>query len=240
MLAGIAGLLALAPEFVYLRDGFGDRMNTIFKFYFAGWILWGLAGAYAVTELWPRRSSLAGALRTLALVPVLLGLAYPILATSTITRGFNAEDGPRLDGAAHLARTAPDDYAAIQWINAGLPRGVIAEAARSGSSYSGYGRIATHTGLPAVLGWDFHEWQWRGSWAEQGTRVQDLATLYLTRDWNEARVIMERYNIDYVYVGPLEASTYQPLAVTKFGLFLKKIYDNGAVVIYARPEAPVP
>jgi len=167
MLVGIAGLLTLAPEFVYLRDGFGDRMNTIFKFYFAGWILWGLAAAYAVTELWPRRSSLAGALRTLTLLPVLLGLAYPILATWTITRGFAPEYGPTLDGAAHLARSAADDYAAIQWINAGLPRGVIAEAARSGSSYSGYGRIATHTGLPAVLGWDFHEWQWRGSWAEQ-------------------------------------------------------------------------
>jgi uncharacterized membrane protein len=240
ILVGIAGLLALAPEFVYLRDGFGDRMNTIFKFYFAGWILWGLAAAYAVTELWPRRSSLAGALRTLALLPVLFGLAYPILATWTITRGFTAEYGPTLDGAAHLARSAADDYAAIQWINAGLPRGVIAEAARSGSSYSGYGRIATHTGLPAVLGWDFHEWQWRGSWAEQGTRLQDLATLYSTRDWNEARAIMDRYAIVYVYVGPLEASTYQPIAVTKFGLFLKKIYDNGAVVIFARPEAPVP
>lgn len=240
MLVGIAGLLALAPEFVYLQDGFGDRMNTIFKFYFAGWILWGLAAAYAVTELWPRRSSLAGALRTLTLIPVLLGLAYPILATWTITRGFTAEDGPTLDGAAHLARSAADDYAAIQWINAGLPRGVIAEAARSGSSYSGYGRIATHTGLPAVLGWDFHEWQWRGSWTEQGSRVQDLATLYTTRDWNEARAIMDRYEIDYVYVGPLEASTFQPIAVTKFGLFLKKIYDNGAVVIFARPEAPVP
>ena len=62
----------------------------------------------------------------------------------------------------------------------------------------------------------------------------------MTRDWNEARAIMDRYGIDYVYVGPLEASTYQPIAVTKFGLFLKKIYDNGAVVIFARPEAPVP
>jgi uncharacterized membrane protein len=26
--------LTLAPEFVYLRDQFGTRMNTIFKFYF--------------------------------------------------------------------------------------------------------------------------------------------------------------------------------------------------------------
>jgi len=240
LLVGIAGLLTLAPEFVYLRDGFGDRMNTIFKFYFAAWILWGLAAAYAVTELWPRRPSLGGALRTLALVPVLLGLAYPILATSTITSGFTPEQGPTLDGASHLAREAPDDYAAIEWIHATLPRGIVAEAARSGSSYSGYGRIATHTGLVAVLGWDFHEWQWRGSWAEQGTRVQDLTTLYTTRDWLEAKAIMDRYAIDYVYAGSLEAATYKPLSLTKFAIFLQEIYRNDTVVIYARPEAYVP
>jgi len=240
LLVGIAGLLTLAPEFVYLRDGFGDRMNTIFKFYFAGWILWGLAAAYAVTELWPRRPSLGGALRTLTLVPVLLGLAYPILATSTITSGFTPENGPTLDGASHLAREVPDDYAAMEWAAATLPRGVLAEAARSGSSYSGYGRIATHTGLVAVLGWDFHEWQWRGSWAEQGTRVQDLTTLYTTRDWLEARAIMDRYAIDYVYAGPLEATTYKPLSLPKFGIFLQEIYRNDTVVIFARPEAHVP
>lgn len=240
LLVGIAGLLTLAPEFVYLRDGFGDRMNTIFKFYFAGWILWALAAAYAAHELWPRRPSLGGALRTLALVPVLLGLVYPILATWTIAGGFAPENGLTLDGTSHLAREAPDEYAAMEWIQARLPRGTMAEAARSGSSYSGYGRIATHTGLVAVLGWDFHEWQWRGSWAEQGTRVQDLTTLYTTRDWLEAKAIMDRYAIDYVYAGPLEAATYKPLSLTKFALFLQEVFRNGTVVIYARPEAYVP
>ena len=62
----------------------------------------------------------------------------------------------------------------------------------------------------------------------------------MTRDWFEAQAIMDRYAIDYVYVGPLEASTYRPLALTKFAMFLKEIYRNGEVVIYARPEALVP
>ena len=240
MLVGVASLLTLAPEFVYLRDGFGDRMNTIFKFYFAAWILWGLAAAFAATELWPKRPSLGGALSTIAFLPLLLGLAYPVLATWTISGGFAPSNGWTLDGAAHLERDAQADYPAIRWINASLPRGVLAEAARSGSSYSGFARIATHTGMPTVLGWDFHEWQWRGSWAEQGTRVQDLSTLYMSRDWIEAQAIMDRYGIDYIYAGPLEASTYRPLALTKFGIFLREIYRSGDVVIYARPEARVP
>ena len=35
----LAGLLVLAPEFVFIRDNFGNRMNTVFKFYYQGWVL---------------------------------------------------------------------------------------------------------------------------------------------------------------------------------------------------------
>jgi len=39
-------LLTLAPEFVYLKDIFMTRMNTVFKFYFQAWVFWSLAGAW--------------------------------------------------------------------------------------------------------------------------------------------------------------------------------------------------
>lgn len=47
----LGALLTLAPEFVYLRDQFSWRMNTIFKFYFQAWILWSLAASYAIVFL---------------------------------------------------------------------------------------------------------------------------------------------------------------------------------------------
>ncbi len=47
----LGALIALAPEFVYLRDFFGTRINTIFKFYFQAWILWSLAASYGICVL---------------------------------------------------------------------------------------------------------------------------------------------------------------------------------------------
>ncbi len=57
----VAGLLVVVPEFFYLRDLFGSRMNTIFKFYYQGWIMWALAGAYGSAVLFSApKKQLAG------------------------------------------------------------------------------------------------------------------------------------------------------------------------------------
>jgi YYY domain-containing protein len=237
LLIGIGALLVLGPEFLYLKDGFGSRMNTVFKFYFAAWVLWGVAAAFIATELWPRRPSIGGALRSLALVPLLLGLVYPTLSLQTKTDGFNPPGGRTLDGAAHLASDAPADYAAILWLDEHVRVGVLAEAI--GGSYSGYGRISTHTGLPTVLGWDFHEWQWRGSWTEQGSRKADIERLYTTRDSAVAQQIVDQYGITLVYIGPLERQTYRPLSESKFSAFMTEVYRTDEVVIFALRGAGV-
>jgi uncharacterized membrane protein len=47
-------------------------------------------------------------------------------------------------------------------------------------------------------------------------------------------VILDQYGIDYVYVGPLERSTYTPLITRKFDIYLDKLYEQGDVTIYGR------
>ncbi len=231
MLGGVGGLLVLGPEFLYIKDLFGTRMNTVFKFYYAAWILWGVAAAYATYELWPdEESDWTGRLRALVVLPLVLGLFYPVMALHSRTAGGNTDRMRTLDGTAHLSFGRPEDKRAIEWINRNLDDGILAEAV--GGSYTQYARIATHTGLKTVLGWDFHEIQWRGNAEPQGSRRADIERLYTTSDWGEAQKIVQQYGIEYVYVGPLERSTYGVIREAKFNAFMRTIYQDGPVVIY--------
>lgn len=51
LLIGMGLCLTLLPEFFYLKDNFGTRINTIFKFYYQAWAVWSIAGAYAVYSI---------------------------------------------------------------------------------------------------------------------------------------------------------------------------------------------
>ena len=124
LLFGVGLLLTIGTEFVYIIDGFGTRMNTIFKFYYQAWALWSVAAAFAAyyliagAKLNPIvRSAAAG----VVVVVVALGLFYPAMAVPTKME----VDQPTLDVLEYTARYAPDDYAAAQWLNAkcaGKPR----------------------------------------------------------------------------------------------------------------------
>ena len=51
LLIGMGLVLTLFPEFLYLKDNFGVRINTVFKFYYQAWVLWSLAGAYGAYSI---------------------------------------------------------------------------------------------------------------------------------------------------------------------------------------------
>jgi uncharacterized membrane protein len=85
-----------------------------------------------------------------------------------------------------------------------------------------------------VLGWDFHEVQWRGTAEPQGSRRGDIELLYEAPDWETVQPILQTYDVAYVYVGPLEQTSYQPIEERKFELYMTKIYDSAEVRIYAR------
>jgi uncharacterized membrane protein len=232
----LGALLVLAPEFVYLRDQFGWRMNTIFKFYYQAWLLWSLAAAFSVAVTLTGLRRVWNWLYTIGLVILLFAaLTYPTLGLLAKTDNFHPPFGLTLDGAAHLGRDNeyPEDADAIRWLQT-APYGVIAEATSPTASYSDYAHISTYTGLPTVLGWPMHEGQWRGGYAEQGTRMDDIQRLYETNDWTVAQAILSQYQVRYVYVGTLERSAYR-VSEAKFQRFLHPVYQYGNVTIYEVP-----
>lgn len=229
LLVGVA--LTAFPEFFYLRDQFGWRMNTIFKFYFEAWILWGIAAAYASVDLLAQLKGFKSWLFNIVwIVTILGGLAYPVVMLWQKTNQFNPSTWT-LDGNAYIAVNNQDDYSAMQWLSQ-QPLGVVSEAI--GGSYSEFARVSTRTGMPTVLGWPGHEGQWRGGYTEVGSREDDIRDLYSSDDWSQTMLIIERYNIRYIYLGYLEKSLYETDG-EKFRTNLPVVYENNNVAIFEVP-----
>lgn len=231
LLLTLGCLLVLAPEFVFLRDQFGYRINTVFKFYYQAWMLWSLVAAFGVGYL---SQSLRGftlgnvGFRLLTGLVIFCGLLYPVLGLMTKTENFRPAVGYNLDDFARIQRDSPEDAAGIQFLLA-QPEGVVAEAV--GGSYSYYARISTFTGYPTVLGWPGHEAQWRGGYELHGSRENDIMTLYSTARWEEAQAVIKKYNIRYIFIGNLERAAV-PVNEEKFALHLLPIFQQGGTVIY--------
>ncbi len=225
----MAMLLALVPEFFYLRDQFGWRMNTIFKFYFQVWILFAIATAYAVGNISLLKKGMKRALASIAAVLVIgVGLVYPVFAIKDKTNAFNNIEWT-LDGNRFYQQSNAQDYEAIEHLTT-LPYGIVAEAI--GGSYSGFGRVSKLSGYPTVLGWPGHELQWRGGSTEMGSRESDIKLLYETDDWATAMWVLDQYSIRYVFVGSLERSTYH-VEEEKFIKNLTIVFQNDGAVIYS-------
>jgi len=246
LLVALIGLvLVLTPEFFYLRDNFGTRINTIFKFYLQAWVVFSVASAYGVFSIlndkqFPKPSLIVrGVFGTVTVVAVGLGLLYPIFGIHQrmfIESGRAFNPSPlTLDGGSTLVSSS--DYQAIRCFEnlALTPDLVVAEAL--GPAYnSGYGRVAGLTGVPIVLGWENHERQWRGATYDEvaGSRGQDIPLLYTDLRWETAQEIIERYGIDYIFYGTSERSSYSSAGEDKFRENLEAvcpITDSGGRVL---------
>lgn len=241
LLAGTGFLLTLAVEYVYLRDSFGTRMNTVFKFYYQAWLLFALASAYGCYHLLGRASTASSTAKTIArgvwaVALVLLisaSLVYPLLGIPNKAGDFKGK--PTLDGMAFIEGFRADDYAAMLWLQKNVSGSAhIVES--TGGSYTETAWVSAFTGLPTVLGWDFHEHQWRGNSNEANIRRPLIQQIYQSTDREQVLSILDKYDIEYVYLGPVERDKFQvaPNVDERLGRFLEKVFEQGSVSIYRR------
>ncbi len=233
--ADVLAILGLAVislcEVFYLVDNMGDtyyRMNTIFKFYIAAWLLMGSSSLAMLGTLldrtlarvtfpaWLSRGALVAVSLSLLIVPLVLPLDSPYR-------------GATLDGLDYVKTAHPGDAEAVAYLRS-LPGNIgIVEA--EGGDYTYYSRISSFTGIPALIGWSFHEFMWRDdSDGWYARRMADVKTIYEQPDQTEA--LMRAYNATHLYVGDLERERYA-LRVGEAGLPL--VYDRRGVQIYTLP-----
>lgn len=244
----LGSAICLGVELVYIRDVFENRMNTMFKFYYQTWLIWGVASGYAAWRLahivgtrWqmqPRRITTHIVLLVAPLIALLLlmsGLTYPWL---TAGKAFTGGRHVGLEGRTPRERT-PEGAEAIAWVRANTPGdAIILEAV--GSSYDtagiGYGGVSSSTGRATVMGWEGHQQQWRGGdpalLAQIASRAVDVATIYSTTDVAQARALLAAYGVDYIYVGEAERQTYSAEGLAKFSLLGDIVFQNSEVTIY--------
>ncbi|MFN3218336.1 MAG: DUF2298 domain-containing protein [Acidimicrobiales bacterium] len=235
-----------------------ERMNTVFKFWLQAWQLFALAAAAAVWQVVRiLRDRPSGGQRSsqvwvgVVAVLVLAGLAYPLLGTQTRVETRFAALPATLDGLEYLdadpviwrlddpdgdgqttevqVRIA-DDLPLIEWLRdnvAGTP--TVAEWA--GPAYDWNARIATHTGMQAVVGWEWHQRQQRWTFQETvGQRVAATQRFFRNADQAEATRYLQAHDVAYVVVGTQERRFGTPEA-------LAAIADHPALVeVFAAAE----
>lgn len=264
--AGLA--LTLVVEVVVYKGDIG-RMNTVFKFYLQVWVFFGIAAAAglammlqtkdhrqqttdtAVPSLVTRHSSLALPVWwwSIFVLLVIAGLLYPVTAArAKVNDRFVAGSPPGLNGMDYL-RTAvyqdgdhalPLEYdrQAIDWLRANVQESpVILEG--NAPLYRWGSRISIYTGLPTVIGWDWHEKQQRSiiDGAIIDSRIATVQTIYNTLDPQAALDALKRFRVKYIYVGDLERAYYDAHGLAKFDAMaqvgmLRIAYQNDHVKVY--------
>jgi len=254
-LAGTGLVLTLFIEFVALQ---GDRMNTIFKFYFQAWTMLALSAAAGLAWLQPKISGWAQTIAKgvqVALILLAAGCAFTTLAstqhkildrmavtaphtldgmaymdTATLLDGPPGSDGQVMDLA--------QDARAIRWMQenvSGSP--VIVEAHTN--EYRHWGsRFTIYTGLPGIIGWENHQRQQRATMQGDpvSERIKHFHAFYLTTDREKVIAFLKQYQVEYIIVGQLERIYYPGPGMEKFEVYAgdlwKPVYQDHLTTIY--------
>ena len=235
VLSALGLMLIMGTELLFVGDSFGTRMNTVFKLYYQAWILLAVASGFGIYYWSSLREALAGWKRSMTtlwagvFVVLLVGsLYYPLAAPASKGEPFDGD--ATLDGLAFVAQSTPAEYEAIKFVREKVDSdSAIVEAV---GEWFDAGLISRSTGVPTVFNWPGHERQWRGSTGKLEGREQDVARIYQSKSVEEAKNLLAKYDVEYVYVGPRERQKYGLEGLSKFSAFMDEVFSAEGVVIY--------
>ena len=139
-----------------------------------------------------------------------------------------------LDGLKFIQHSDPGEYQTIHWILKNSIEGPILEAV--GDDYSEHGRISSSTGIPTLLGWKGHEFQWRGSANSINKRELHVAEIYQTTDSIRRKYLLDKYRIKYIYVGVRERAKYPKLNLESSDRLQQVFYSDTTTLYKVVPK----
>jgi uncharacterized membrane protein len=248
---GTSLAITLMVEIVYVEGDIG-RMNTVFKFYLQAWTFMAISAAAALCWLISMVREWNPAVRiTWQVLFVLLftsAALYPLLGgVAKIKDRMESEAPHTLDGMEFMRHAVyydldtpldlSQDYDAIRWMQDNvLGSPVIVEANQV--EYRWGTRYTVYTGLPGVVGWNWHQRQQRTitphDWVY--SRVDEVNQFYDTPDLKAAEHFLQKYQVSYIIVGQLERAKYQSEGIAKFdqgtGSLWQIVYQDQETTIY--------
>jgi len=254
MLAAVLIIAALAlglgVEFVTIKGDI-QRMNTVFKFYLQAWVLMGVASAYCLMVLlrgwrWGRKRWLSYAWIPLVLAGLWGSLLYPVSAVPVRVADRFGPLPPSDNGMIFMRQASYSDdhgqldlsldYGAINWMQENIQGSPVLLEGNT-PLYRWGSRISIYTGLPTVIGWDWHEKQQRAAYDVMvDARIADVTAMYSTPDAAVLKRLLQKYGVSYVYVGQVERNYYPAAGIAKFasleGTVLRRVYEDGPVSLY--------
>ncbi|MEK7571175.1 MAG: DUF2298 domain-containing protein [Patescibacteria group bacterium] len=236
LLITLGTILIIIPEFVYLKDIYPAhyRANTMFKLVFQAFMILGISSMYILFRLGDRKPPAIRAIFRypflfVSVVLLVAVMQYPKIAINSYYGDLKDYKG--LDGTVYLKTLYPTDYDAILWMNKNIKgQPVILEA--QGDSYTDFARVSANTGLPTVLGWTVHEWLWRGSYDVPAPRIDEIKTMYETQDLAKTKELLDKYNVEYVFIGSMEYQKHPELVESKFDQLGDMVFEKGTTKIY--------
>ena len=116
-----------------------------------------------------------------------------------------------------LVMDLSQDYDAIRWMQDNI-KGTPTIVEANLPEYRWGNRFTIYTGLPGVLGWNWHQRQQRAinpsEWVTD--RMEDINNFYSSADLENAKDFIDKYQVDYIIVGQLEKAVYPEKGLEKF------------------------
>jgi YYY domain-containing protein len=203
----LAWSIIAGAEVIFIKDNYGSpRMNTLFKFHYPCWFLFGIGLPVFFHLILRQTGDRRIRIFSYSVVSVLfiMSLVGPVFTITTFLFPNEPDRQFTLNGLQFMKQGSPHLYEIVQWVRENTD-----EDARlleiPGCGYRHENLVSAFTGRPAYVGWGNHEALWRRGFEGifQGghlVRSMETYTVLTSPNGEQVKQFLREKGIDYVVI----------------------------------------